>query len=80
MRLRFLATTESQVPGYPFQAGQEIVVDEVTPEVRRWLKYSHAVAVREEPEIAIAPPVERAVARVAESFVLPVKPKRKGRA
>lgn len=77
MMIRFLATTESSVPGYPFEAGQQIAVDDLSREMQLALRDGHAVVVREEPEIAVAPGGERAV-----SFVMPVRkaPRRKVRA
>lgn len=37
MKIRFLGTTPSSRPEYPFQAGQVIEVAELTDEIRGWL-------------------------------------------
>jgi hypothetical protein len=37
MKIRFLGTTTSSTPGYPFQAGQVIDVPALTDEIRAWL-------------------------------------------
>jgi hypothetical protein len=63
MTIRFLATTPSDAPEFPFQPGQEIPVPEVTDRVARWLRDGLAVVVREEPELATVAVSERAVMR-----------------
>lgn len=63
MKIRFLVTTPSDAPDFPFQAGQEIPVSSMTDQVARWLRDDVAVVVREEPELATVAPAERAVAR-----------------
>jgi hypothetical protein len=61
VRLRFLVTTASQRPEFPFQAGQEIVLTGLTPEVQSWLRGGLVVVVPEESEAAVVVPTERAV-------------------
>ncbi len=61
MTLRFLQTTPSASPGFPFQPGQVITVDRPTPEMRQWLKAGFAEVVKEEPEIEVTAHQERAV-------------------
>jgi hypothetical protein len=38
MKIRFLRTTASASPGYPFQAGQVIDVADPTPQMLAWLE------------------------------------------
>lgn len=38
MRIRFLETTASAHPQYPFQAGQIITLPRLSPEMRQWLR------------------------------------------
>jgi hypothetical protein len=62
MRIRFLHTTASSNPHYPFQAGQIIEVPELTREMRNWLKSGGAEVLPEiEPEAAVVGADERAV-------------------
>lgn len=61
MQIRFLQTTASQNPNYPFQAGQVIVLDRLTPEARQWIADGRAEVMQESPEAAIEPSGERAV-------------------
>lgn len=61
MVLRFLLTTASQAPEYPFLAGQTITVSALTPEMRQWIKDGRAELVQDEPETATVGPHERAV-------------------
>lgn len=63
LRLRFLVTTESDVPGYPFMAGQEIAVLQPSAAMRQAMRNGHAVVVSEEPELAVVGVTERAVTR-----------------
>ncbi len=63
MTIRFLATTPSDAPDFPFLAGQEIPVPSVTERVARWIREGLAVVVREEPELAIVAVTEQAVTR-----------------
>lgn len=61
MTLRFLMTTASQHPEYPFQAGQVIHLSGLTPEFRRWLSEGRVELVKDtEPEraVAVAPRVD----------------------
>ena len=61
MRVRFLQTTPSSNPAFPFQAGQIIQVERLTPELRGWIKASHAEVLREVDEAAMLEPAgERA--------------------
>lgn len=66
-RLRFLQTTPSDNPDTPFQAGQIIAVDTLTPTMRAWLTpigdgRACAELLPEWPEAAVAPDdAERAV-------------------
>jgi hypothetical protein len=53
MRLRFLQTTASDRPEFPFQAGQIIEVSSrLTPEMLRWLKEGVAIALEDAAEAA----------------------------
>jgi hypothetical protein len=61
MRLRFLQTTSSASPGFPFQAGQIIAVPRLTSEHKRWIASGHAELVKEPSETAVAVDAERAV-------------------
>lgn len=61
MRIRFLQTTASQNPNFPFQAGQVIALDRLTPEARQWIKDGRAEVVLDSPEAAVQPAGERAV-------------------
>lgn len=53
MKIRFLHTTPSARPEYPFQAGQVIEVEKQTAEIRGWLKENRAEIVKETPEAAV---------------------------
>lgn len=48
MTIRFLMTTASQSPAYPFQAGQVIHLSSLTPDLKRWITEGRAELVREE--------------------------------
>lgn len=61
MQIRFLHTTESAAPGYPFQAGQVITLTKLTAEARRWIADGLAELVREDGEVPTLPAIERAV-------------------
>jgi hypothetical protein len=62
MRLKLLQTMPSSREGFPFQAGQVIVVTKLTAEFRRWIKDGAAVVLRDEaPETAVVRDPERAV-------------------
>ena len=68
MKIRFLRTTPSAVPAYPFQAGQIIEVEKLTEEMRAWLKPAAdgtvlAELIGAEPELAIVGVAEHAVVR-----------------
>lgn len=63
MRVRFLHTTPSSSPEFPFQAGQIIPVEGLTKAVKRWIESGFAEVVREEPELATMRVPERAVSR-----------------
>jgi hypothetical protein len=43
VRVRFLQTTPSASPDFPFQAGQVITLSRLTPEIRQWLNDARAV-------------------------------------
>lgn len=71
MKIRFLQTTESGQPGFPFRAGQVIDVPRLTSEMRAWLTVpaggiALAEVLKDEPEAAVMPPEERAVLPVAK--------------
>lgn len=64
MRLRFLQTTPSSNPEFPFQPGQVIYVTKLTAEMREWLTPTGesgplAEIVKDEPERAIAPAADQ---------------------
>jgi len=48
MILRFLRTTPSSSPDFPFQPGQRIAVTKLTAEMRAWIKDGAAEVVRGE--------------------------------
>jgi hypothetical protein len=52
VRVRFLQTTPSASPDFPFQAGQVITLSRLTPEIRQWLNDARAVLLDDEPEAA----------------------------
>jgi hypothetical protein len=53
MRIRFLQTTPSMNPTFPFQAGQIIEVPKLTAEMRGWLANGSAHLLKDEPETAV---------------------------
>lgn len=53
MTIRFLETTPSAHPDYPFQAGQVIRLPRMTPTLRAWLKEGKAELVKETSETAV---------------------------
>jgi len=63
MKLRFLRTTAAANPEYPFQAGQIIVVEALSDEMRAWLADGSAELVRDDNdnELADASDVEKSV-------------------
>jgi len=61
MTIRFLQTTPSAKPGFPFQPGQVITLTGMTREARQWLKDGRVEVVKEVPEAAVAGVSERAV-------------------
>jgi hypothetical protein len=63
MRIRFLRTTPSQLPDFPFQAGQIVHLPHLTPEFRQYLKEGAAEVLPPEngAETADLEPGERAV-------------------
>lgn len=61
MTLRFVRTTASGRPDFPFQAGQIIHVEKLTAEMRVWLRDGAAELLKEEPEAAVLGMTERAV-------------------
>ncbi len=63
MTIRFLALTESSVPGVPFRPGQLIEVESVTPDMEAAIRHGLAEIVREEPELAVIGASEKAVLR-----------------
>jgi hypothetical protein len=60
-QIRFLQSTASQNPNYPFQAGQVIWLLRLTAEVRQWIADGRAEVIPDEPEAALAPDGELAV-------------------
>lgn len=61
MRLKFLRTTASQSPEYPFRAGQIIPLERLTPEFRRFVRDGAAeVLPEDDTERAVAPAVRTA--------------------
>lgn len=54
MRVLFLETSRSEAAGYPFQAGQIVTVETLTPEVREALTSHRAEVMREEPQMQTA--------------------------
>lgn len=64
MKLRFLQTTPSSNPDFPFQPGQTIELARLTADLRKWIKHGHAEVVRDDStETAVAPKGEKAVLR-----------------
>ena len=64
MDLRFLATVDSDAPGFPFAPGQILTgLSDLSPRFRQLVRDGLAEIVREEPELAVAGPTERAVTR-----------------
>lgn len=61
MHLRFLQTTPSAHPEFPFQPGQVIHLVRLTPELRQWIATGHAEIVRDEPETAVDEQRETAI-------------------
>jgi hypothetical protein len=67
VKIRFLVTTASSRPEYPFRAGQVINVPQPTPEMLAWLTPESDGTVRAEvvpeeaPEAAVLPEPERAI-------------------
>lgn len=61
MVLRFLQTTPSDRPDVPFQAGQRIHVQSLTPQMRAWVDQDLVQVLPDEPERAVDEPVEMAV-------------------
>ena len=62
MILRFLRTTASASPEYPFQAGQRIHVTKLTAEMRVWIKEGAAEVERDgSAEVADQPRAEQAI-------------------
>jgi len=67
MKLRFLRTTPSETPDFPFQPGQVIYVDVLDDEMRKWVDDGSAEVVRDDSdndsETTDAPDVDRAVTK-----------------
>ncbi len=66
MTLRFLQTTPSASPDFPFQAGQVVKdLPRLSPEMRQWIRDGVAELIRdEEPiEAVVVPALEHAVSR-----------------
>ena len=62
MRLKFLQTTTSDNPNFPFQAGQVVDVADLSPSMRAALETGSAVLVSDPgPEAAVVSAPERAV-------------------
>jgi hypothetical protein len=61
VRIKFLHTTPSENPAFPFQAGQVIEVPALTPSMRAAIEEHQAVLLSEPPEAAVQEMPERAV-------------------
>ncbi len=61
MQIRFLQTTQSDRPEFPFQAGQVINLPSLTTEARGWLMTGMAVLVKAPVETAVEESREHAV-------------------
>lgn len=61
MTIRFLQTSPSASPEYPFQAGQVITVPRLTREMARALETGSAIVLTETPETASVSASSRAV-------------------
>jgi hypothetical protein len=59
--IRFLHTTPSMNPEAPFQPGQVICLDRLTPDFQRWIDLGFAEAVPATREHAVRPRGARAV-------------------
>lgn len=66
MRIKFLETTPSDAPEYPFQAGQIITVQSLTAQYRRWVKDGRAVTLDDE-AADLGEPLETAAVGKAKS-------------
>lgn len=56
MKIRFLLTTASDSPEFPFVAGQVIHVDHLRSHMRKWLRDGNAELLPDvQPEAAVAP-------------------------
>jgi hypothetical protein len=71
MRLRFVQTTPSDRPDFPFQPGQIIVVTKLTPEMLRWIKEGRAMPLDDAAEAA-------ALGEPAASAISPPPARRRG--
>lgn len=58
MTLKFLQTTPSANPHYPFQAGQLLEATKLSAEMRQWISQGLAVLLKDEPERAVADVIE----------------------
>lgn len=54
MRVVFLETSRSATAGFPFEAGQIVTIETLTPEIRDALASHRAEVMREEPQIETA--------------------------
>ena len=71
MRIRFLQTTQSGVPGYPFLAGQ--IIENPTADLLGYVDGVHAEVLRApDEEMAVVPEGEMAVVRARK----PGRPKK----
>ena len=62
MRIKLLQMLPSDRPEFPFQAGQTIEVEHLTPEMRAWIASGAAELLAESPEAAVVgDSAERAV-------------------
>lgn len=75
MKIRFLVTTASASPDFPFRAGQIIDVPHPTPEMLAWLKPLPDGTKRA--EVFDAEPIEAAVTPEPERAVQPKAGKRR---
>jgi hypothetical protein len=72
MRVKFLQTTPSDNPDFPFQAGQVIDITSVTAPIRAALKTGSAVILANPEDLVTA------TAEASERAVLPRPTRRKG--
>jgi hypothetical protein len=56
--IKFLETTPSENPDFPFQPGQVIRVSKLSPSLRKAIQAHQALLLKDEPERAITAPPE----------------------